>query len=622
MTTTSSKKTALHHKFHPPMAKVAKDKPSFDELVLQVTVGGKTEQAVRSAFIQLAFTLSGIAGVCFLKRNVEDIWTLSRDSPSSGRLPKWGEFVELMSEKCESIAQGSSVQTETITPDGLQGLLAPIHRRGGESEIMMLVVASQKDAILATAPMQKISAALELWLNSRSAADSDWQVYALAAIVELVGKLEKQKNLKSAAEETANLLANRLSCNSVVVGLEKHGRMKVAAVSGVSKLDRGSESGINYLQTLVESSTRREPALFPATDVDNNHLLQAHKQLAGTTHAEAVFSQPLITSDDEVFGAIVFTGPKASFDSTQIQRFSDAAAPAITSALQVVSKVRQNWIARIFSIVGRFLYQARTMLVGLGVAALVALMFLPVTYRVRCNCLAEPVSRRFAVAPFDGQIMFGHAEAGDFVKAGDLLAEMDGRTINWELAGVTAELKQSIRTREIELKERNIASTVVSQLERKRLASEESILKYKKDNLQIRSPIDGVVLSGSLERSEAASVTTGQVLFEIGPVDPLRIEIEIPDDEIAQVSVGYPVKVWIDGQEDDPFTAEIHKIHPRSETRNADNVFIAEIEFANDDERLRPGMKGSARIDCEQRSLGWSLFHKPINWVRSQLTWW
>jgi len=349
MTSTTSK-SALHHKFHPPLAKVAKEKTSFDEHVLQITVGAKTEQVVRASFVQLAFTLSGVAGVCFLKKNVEDVWTIARDCPSSGRLPKWSEFTDLMSEKCESISRTTNVQAEAIDSEGLQGLLSPIHCRGAEPEIMMLVMGSQKSAILATAPMQKIAAALSLWLNGRSAADSDWQVYALGAIVELVGKVEKQKNLKAATEETANLLANRLSCNSVVIGLQKHGRMKVAAVSGVSKLDRGSESGRNYLQTLVESATRREPGLFPAEDVDNNHLLQAHKQLAATTHSEMVYSQPLITEDDDVYGAIVFTGPRASFESTKIQRFGDAAAPAITSALEVVSKVRQNCVAAICSV--------------------------------------------------------------------------------------------------------------------------------------------------------------------------------------------------------------------------------------------------------------------------------
>lgn len=148
------------------------------------------------------------------------------------------------------------------------------------------------------------------------------------------------------------------------------------------------------------------------------------------------------------------------------------------------------------------------------------------------------------------------------------------------------------------------------------------MLKYKQDHLKIRSPISGVVLSGSLERAEAASVKTGQVLFEIGPLDPVKIEIAIPADDASQVKKGHPVTVWIEGQEDRPLESVIERIHPRSEIRDALNIFVAELKFENPDEMLRPGMKGVVRIDAEKRSLGWSLFHKPVNYLRSRLTWW
>ena len=58
------------------------------------------------------------------------------------------------------------------------------------------------------ATSQKLSASMQLWLNGRNAADSDWQVYALGAIIELVAKIENQPTIKSACEEAANLLAN------------------------------------------------------------------------------------------------------------------------------------------------------------------------------------------------------------------------------------------------------------------------------------------------------------------------------------------------------------------------------------------------------------------------------
>ena len=163
---TTSSKSALHHKFHPGtgIGKVAS--VSLDEQLLQAVVSTQHEIALRQKMIKLAFTLQGTAGVCFLRKDIEDEWTLARDAPSSGRLPDWREFSESLSEKCETLALSSNVQTEAL-PDGkLFGVLAPIHSRSGQSEIMLVAMASQKAAVLATSDMQKITAALGLWINN------------------------------------------------------------------------------------------------------------------------------------------------------------------------------------------------------------------------------------------------------------------------------------------------------------------------------------------------------------------------------------------------------------------------------------------------------------------------
>ena len=596
---------------------------NIDQQILTAVGSNFNEKTVRTKLLQIALSCDGAIGACFVTRDVHGQWSPSISLPTVGKIPNRQKFAATLSEKCDDFSGSSNVTVNKLPSlKDSPGLFAPLRPRESQPEILVIAFRSQIHAATAMATSQKLASSLQLWLNGRDSADSDWQVYALGAIIQLVAKIENQPTIKEAAEEAANLLANRIGCNSVAIGLYHGNRLRLKAVSGVSKIDQGSDLSRNFLQALVESSTRKQPGLHPAPTGENNFLLQAHKQLAGVSQCEAVYSQPLVCDDDTVIGAIVMTGTRDMLHSTQVERFGNTAAPSIANALRVIDRVKLSTFGRIkaylkskISITKRFV--ALALVVGFCYA-----MFIPITYRVRCNCVTEPVSRRFAVAPFDGQITVGHSEAGDLVKAGQVLAEMDGQTIRWELSGVTAEREQALRTREIKLYERNVPETILSELEYKRLVSEEEVLMYKKKHLQIKTPIDGVVLSGSLERAEAASIETGQVLFEIGPVKPMRVEMAIPSEEIAQVKAGFPVKVWIDGQEDEPITGEIMKIHPRSETRDAKNVFIAQIEFPNDDERLRPGMKGSVRIDGEKRTLGWSLFHKPMNYVRSRLTWW
>ncbi len=599
---------------------------SVDQQVLQIVSDRHDEKTVRSKFVQLILSQTGVVGAGFIHENMDDQWMLAIKHPSSGRLPSREFFNENGTEACSKVISSTNVQfVDSGIKDMKLGMVS-LKRRGAQPEILIASITASTQTVAISKMLQTIARALTLWLDSQQASDAEWQVIALSAVIDMLGKIENRGDLDSACEEAANLLANRIGCGSVAVGWLEKGRMNLKAISGVSKIDHGSEASRNYVQALVESSTRKQSGLFPAANLENNHLLQAHKQLAAVTQSDAVMSVPLFSDHEEdndlPLGAIVFTGERALIHSNQVARFGETAAPAIAGALKVVSQNRLTSVKKVKRFVKRKISRAKRVAIVGSIIVATLLMFVPIKYRVRCNCVAEAVSRRFAVAPFAGQIISGHKEIGDVVKAGDLLAEMDGRTIRWELSGVEAEREQSLLTRESELFQRNIPKAILAELEFDRLEAQKSVLKYQRDNLDITSPVDGVVLSGSLERAEAASVETGQVLFEIGPTKPLKVEIAIPDDEVSQIKVGHPVKIWIDGQESDPITGEINQIHPRSETRNADNVFIAEIEFANEDERLRPGMKGSARIDGERRPLGWCLFHKPVNWLRSRLTWW
>ena len=98
----------------------------------------------------------------------------------------------------------------------------------------------------------------------------------------------------------------------------------------------------------------------------------------------------------------------------------------------------------------------------------------------------------------------------------------------------------------------------------------------------------------------------------------MSVEVAITDEEYANVKQGYEVVVRFDGLSEE-FMGTIDRIHPRSEVRDGDNVFIAEVNLANADETLHPGMSGYARIKSQTRSLGWNLFHKPWEHLRKSL---
>ena len=129
-------------------------------------------------------------------------------------------------------------------------------------------------------------------------------------------------------------------------------------------------------------------------------------------------------------------------------------------------------------------------------------------------------------------------------------------------------------------------------------------------NLDIKSPAAGIVVSGDLERSEGAPVTSGQALYEIAPLDRMIVEIEVKDEDIAHVEVGQEAVVKLDAYPGEIWKGKIDKIHPRSEIRESNNVFIAEVSLGEGGEALRPGMKGTATITTSSHALLWIMLHK------------
>jgi multidrug efflux pump subunit AcrA (membrane-fusion protein) len=161
----------------------------------------------------------------------------------------------------------------------------------------------------------------------------------------------------------------------------------------------------------------------------------------------------------------------------------------------------------------------------------------------------------------------------------------------------------------------------VASLEVERLQQRRHLLFRRIEQLEVRCPVEGVVLTGDLERSELAPVNSGQTLFEVAPLAQLVCEVEIPDDSIAQVTAGNALAITLDAFPLRTWQATLADIRPRAEIREHRNVFIGQVVLNNDSGELRPGMRGRARIATSPQPLGWIIFHKPWHWLRARLEW-
>lgn len=254
-------------------------------------------------------------------------------------------------------------------------------------------------------------------------------------------------------------------------------------------------------------------------------------------------------------------------------------------------------------------------------AALVATaaMAVPVPYSVTCDCELQPVTRRFVAAPFEGALERALVEVGDTVTEGQLLARMDGKEVRWEQAGNTADYERAAKERDAHLAAQEFGEAQLAKLQMERLRLTGQMLELRGEHLEIRSPIDGIVVSGELKRVEGARLSMGQTLFEIAPLDQMIVEVEIHEAELASVPDHASATIRLEAFPSHRLEGTLQRICPRAELRRKQQIFVGEIPLPNSTGQLRPGMRGRVSLAAGHSTLGWRLFHRALTKLRM---WW
>ena len=248
-------------------------------------------------------------------------------------------------------------------------------------------------------------------------------------------------------------------------------------------------------------------------------------------------------------------------------------------------------------------------------------MLIPLPYRVKCDCSVQPTSRRFVAAPYHGILEKSLVEAGEIVTEGQVVARMDGRQLRIELAGLQAEHKGARRKSDSSRAIGEVAQSQIAKMDMRRLAAKIELTKTRMQDLEVRSPIAGIIVSGDLEKAQGAPLETGQTLFEVAPLEKMVAEIGVPESEIQYINNGDTVTLKLNAFPFQSWTGKVERIHPGTEVIDDQTVFVTEVELDNEQGLLKPGMEGAAKISTHWTPLGWNLFHNTWENVRCWTVW-
>jgi multidrug resistance efflux pump len=129
-------------------------------------------------------------------------------------------------------------------------------------------------------------------------------------------------------------------------------------------------------------------------------------------------------------------------------------------------------------------------------------------------------------------------------------------------------------------------------------------IDLKLEDASVRAPMDGVVLTLSVDQGEL--VSQGMVVLTLGKLDRMTITVYVPENKYGLISVGDSARVEVDSFPDDIFSAEVVRIADQAEytPRNVQTeeerqttVYEIELLVVSGGGKLKPGMPADVIFD-------------------------
>ncbi len=197
-------------------------------------------------------------------------------------------------------------------------------------------------------------------------------------------------------------------------------------------------------------------------------------------------------------------------------------------------------------------------------------------------------ARRAVSAPFDGYLQTQFARAGDVVRAGAVLAELQDNDLVLNRLRKLAARRQTEAERDQALAKRDLAQAAIAKAALEQKDAEIALDEEMLERARIRAPFDAVVVSGDLAQSIGKPVSRGDVLYELAPLDRYRVTLNVPETAIGSIRAGQKGQLLLTALPERPFAVEVIAVTPVARVADGVNSFEVLAHLADADERVRP----------------------------------
>ena len=189
-----------------------------------------------------------------------------------------------------------------------------------------------------------------------------------------------------------------------------------------------------------------------------------------------------------------------------------------------------------------------------------------------------------------GRISKIKVEVGDNVRKGQILVEMDETTLSqqeMQLKNLETEFNRIDQLYQVGGVSKSEWDNVKLQLEVARKS-----FQTLKENTRLESPIEGVVTARNYDNGDLYS---GQAILVVQKMAPVKLTINVSEQYYSRVKKGDEVSIELDAYPGETFKGKVSLIYPTVDAMT--HTFPVELNVANEDLKLRPGMFARATLN-------------------------
>ncbi len=437
-----------------------------------------------------------------------------------------------------------------------------------------------------------------------------------------ISQVGKFATIEELAFAITNNLRMQFNCEQVALGLVSTPYVKILSISGMDTVVTRNPGIVPLISAMEECLDVGKIIYIPQEDwiADKSERFYLTKQWARAVKGDAVAVIPL-ELDSKIIAILAlrrtidrpFTFDELKNIKQKVQQFVPGLILLKRANRTLLAHIKDKFIEFIDWLRTPGRYKSKILLAAITLLVL-GFIFGKVPYKLATSATVVPAYIRCVSSPETAILASVNHISADKVRKGQILCEFDHKLLDEERAKIKAEL--AVISREIDkyLASNDAVNVRLTSAKKKLAEAKLKLIEAKISRMVIKSPIDGVIISGDLRKQVGTTIEKGTKLFEIAKLDTFTIKLYVPEEEIVNFKVdctGYFIPYANPGVQ---IPIKVVRIYPSvTESPTGARTYIVEAETLKPYSWLKPGMEGIAKVTLQKKTLWWIFLHRTLN---------